>query len=49
MTTQPNCKHGTEPIYRCPVNAEHDEAADGLSDEPGFCAVDDCGEELEQV
>lgn len=39
------CQHGTNPIYRCPVNAEHDEVS--LSDEAGNCEV--CGEELEAI
>lgn len=39
------CKHGTEPVYRCPNNAEHDEECD--CKQPGPCEV--CGVEKEAI
>jgi hypothetical protein len=43
------CHHGTEAIYRCPVDATHDDHAEALSSKPGFCPVDSCGAELERI
>lgn len=45
MDLNETCKHDTKPIYRCPVNADHDEVS--LSDKPGECS--ECSAELEMI